>query len=428
MWPLEKSIDAITEDDLQRLIPDVREGLRLDYKEKYGWKPGDRREILKDVSSFANTAGGYLIVGMTENKQAADGTPGELVGIENGADFVDRVVKLCQSSLDPPIVGLRVVDISLKSPGRSAVVMFVPASAQRPHMVDFDGHHTFYSRHEHQSRVMITHEVRHTVLAAHDADLKLREFLKERHCEVIDSVNDIASEGDLAWVQPGPGVYGTNSGLCWAYAVPMFLQPERIEVIREETYDFLGQPPQQGSFDGMRCTSETDVRPTLRGIERMGRHDRSFLLLRMHREGFIDFSKSGIWHHDRKRRMLKTNSVAKLLCWWTRVAYEFSRHFLDGETLLVGVSLDGVKDTLIPIQDDRSHSGRRFSPHRSSQIVVPPLRLTLEKEYREAGKRLTDRLYNSYGIERSWDFGEDGGLLSQPSTDPARHQVSTIDW
>ena len=60
-----------TEDDLLLLIRDsVEEGPDLEYKRCAALKKDDpqRREISKDVSAMANSAGGTIICGMVEKK------------------------------------------------------------------------------------------------------------------------------------------------------------------------------------------------------------------------------------------------------------------------------------------------------------------------------------------------------------------------
>ena len=68
-----KSLDKITESDLQELIDNgVAEGKTLDYKEKLsGNSDAEKKEFLYDVSSFANASGGNLIFGITEDKGIA---------------------------------------------------------------------------------------------------------------------------------------------------------------------------------------------------------------------------------------------------------------------------------------------------------------------------------------------------------------------
>jgi predicted HTH transcriptional regulator len=62
------NVDQISETDLRSLTETgVPEGIAMDYKRaSYGNSDADTREFLKDVSSFANTAGGHLILGIEE--------------------------------------------------------------------------------------------------------------------------------------------------------------------------------------------------------------------------------------------------------------------------------------------------------------------------------------------------------------------------
>ena len=61
-------LDQISESDLQRLIAtQAPDSVYIDYKEiTYGRSDEQHREFLADISSFANTVGGDLIIGMTE--------------------------------------------------------------------------------------------------------------------------------------------------------------------------------------------------------------------------------------------------------------------------------------------------------------------------------------------------------------------------
>jgi len=61
-------LDAIDQSHLQRLIDEaVSEARDIDYKkETYKNADKDHAEYLADISSFANTAGGDIVIGMTE--------------------------------------------------------------------------------------------------------------------------------------------------------------------------------------------------------------------------------------------------------------------------------------------------------------------------------------------------------------------------
>ena len=89
----DKAIESITLSDIEKLIDEgIQEGKFIEYKrETYRLAADDRdfrkkqqEELLKDVSSFANTVGGHLILGVEEEK----GVPINVCGIE--CDDPDR--------------------------------------------------------------------------------------------------------------------------------------------------------------------------------------------------------------------------------------------------------------------------------------------------------------------------------------------------
>jgi predicted HTH transcriptional regulator len=61
-----KPLKTIVETDLQELIyNEVREGKMIEYKRDIiGSTTENKKEFCKDVSSFANDSGGYLIIGI----------------------------------------------------------------------------------------------------------------------------------------------------------------------------------------------------------------------------------------------------------------------------------------------------------------------------------------------------------------------------
>ena len=76
---INKPINSIESSDLDALVANaVPEGKLLDYKRDLpGPADADKKELLADASSFANTAGGFLIFGVEETS----GVPSAIVGI-----------------------------------------------------------------------------------------------------------------------------------------------------------------------------------------------------------------------------------------------------------------------------------------------------------------------------------------------------------
>jgi hypothetical protein len=123
-------------------------------------------ELLKDVSAFANAEGGHLLIGMNEPTLEKEGAA-FLVGIEDGEQTATQIEQRCADCIDPRIPGLLARAVPLKN-GKSAVVVHVPPSPSRPHMVIYEGTktRTFFIRHSETVQPMKSSEVRQAVLSA----------------------------------------------------------------------------------------------------------------------------------------------------------------------------------------------------------------------------------------------------------------------
>ena len=99
--------DNLTEDDLNELFTgQVPEGLGIDYKrDLYGNADSDKRELLKDVSGFANAFDGHLIIGIEEQNGIPTAIPGILN--VNPDDIILRLEQSIRTGLEPRIQGVR---------------------------------------------------------------------------------------------------------------------------------------------------------------------------------------------------------------------------------------------------------------------------------------------------------------------------------
>jgi hypothetical protein len=135
-------LQSVSEADLEALRKnDVSEGILIDYKrDLYGANSND--EFLKDVTSFANTAGGHIIIGMEEE----GGLPTNLIGVEGNLDAEkQRLESLLRDRIEPRIVGVGIQPVPM-SAGRKALVIRIPKSWNPPHAMVVNQHRRFYAR------------------------------------------------------------------------------------------------------------------------------------------------------------------------------------------------------------------------------------------------------------------------------------------
>ncbi len=161
------------QEDLQRLIDNqVMESLILEYKacSSLDRKDAKKTELSKDVSSFANAAGGTIVYGIKEVSGNDRHLPAEL---DTGYDPQDIsrewLESVINSTIHPRIDGIRINPVLLAS-GNVIYVINIPQSG-RGHMAS---DYRYYKRHNFQSRPMEDYEVRDVMNRSLAPDLTLK--------------------------------------------------------------------------------------------------------------------------------------------------------------------------------------------------------------------------------------------------------------
>ncbi|WP_339078193.1 ATP-binding protein (plasmid) [Acetobacter sp. AC2005] len=168
---LTRALNEITLADLQALIDNqAPESRRLEYKRDLWPRNKDgNKEFLKDISAFANSQGGDLIVGIEE----VEGQPNALVGIEvddTGAETLVLEERL-QSGLEPRLSGVRPRWLTLEN-GKHILIIRVPDSLSGPHRILSTSQ--FYARRNGGAYPMDTHELRDAFIGGERLHERLR--------------------------------------------------------------------------------------------------------------------------------------------------------------------------------------------------------------------------------------------------------------
>lgn len=179
-----KPFDSIEPEDIVALLTNqVAESKTLDYKiELAGRSDGDKKEFLADVSSFANTAGGFIVHGVKES----GGIPVEIAGlgdIDAEAEIL-RLESIIRDGLEPrlPRLATRVVVL----PGGATVLLLhIPRSWLSPHMVTFKNSSRFYSRHSSGKYQLDVSEIRTAFADSESGAEHLRDFRLKRVNDVL---------------------------------------------------------------------------------------------------------------------------------------------------------------------------------------------------------------------------------------------------
>ena len=157
-------------DVLSLITNGVKESLELDYKQCASLQrtDGKKKEISKDVSAFANAAGGTIVYGMIEDGQLP-------IGIDIGYDpsdiskeWLDNVIS---STISPRLEQVHINQVELYNthPDKVIYVVEIPqAIALAPHQAQDK---LYYKRFNFKSEPMADYEIRDIMLRSQGPDL-----------------------------------------------------------------------------------------------------------------------------------------------------------------------------------------------------------------------------------------------------------------
>lgn len=242
--------DQIKESHLQRLIEaGVAESREIEYKrETYGTNDDAKAEFLADVSSFANTIGGDLIIGMADTKGIP--TAFEPFTGDQNAEIL-RLESMARDGLRPRIANLQPKAVPL-SQGGAALVIRVPRSYNPPHRVIFKGKNRFWARSSAGKYEPDVDELRAIFTLAPQLTDRIRGFRIDRTAKIVGGETPVALMGTCYLVM--------HVVPFSAFDLRAALNPQ--EVAQHPNYfpNLFSQHPRNWrvNFDGFLTLSNTD--------------------------------------------------------------------------------------------------------------------------------------------------------------------------
>jgi hypothetical protein len=175
----------IAGDDIQTLVRNgEREGRDLDYKRDLPAPTNDgKKELLQDVTSFANATGGVIVFGVDESRDERGkptGIPSQVFGL-SGANLDSEMLRLGQwmrAGIEPRLPAHRFHVVDDIQPG-PVLVLVIPRSWAGPHMVA-TADSRFYSRTSNGKYPLDVAEIRAAFLQREEIPARLRRFRDER--------------------------------------------------------------------------------------------------------------------------------------------------------------------------------------------------------------------------------------------------------
>jgi hypothetical protein len=180
----------------------VPEGPTIDYKESLGDLDSEKSksEFLRDVSSFANTAGGIIYFGIKEerdDKNQPTGFPAKALGLAgfNHDGDVTRILNIVATGIEPRI-GISPEVIQGDFPNGPILALHVHQSWAGPHMTR-DGR--FFVRDDRAKRPMDYHMIRSSFISFLSLNEAVRSFQRSQATAILagNAPVTLGSQGTL---------------------------------------------------------------------------------------------------------------------------------------------------------------------------------------------------------------------------------------
>jgi Putative DNA-binding domain len=217
------------ETDIEALIRNrVQEDLFLDYKrcDALQKTDGKKNEVSKDVSAFANSAGGIVVYGVEEDGHVPTKIDAGLDPEEISKEWLEQVIN---SRIQRRIDGVVINQIQLSGArhGKVLYVVVIPSSQRAPHMASDN---RFYKRFNFESVPMQEYEVRDVSRRMESSDLDISiEIAKSRYIR-----NFLPWNGSLslafeihAYVGNSSDVPAENCFFVWYWDRRLTIEPQR---------------------------------------------------------------------------------------------------------------------------------------------------------------------------------------------------------
>jgi hypothetical protein len=393
MFLATQPLERVSEADLQRLIADgVREGRNLDFKrDAIGDDRDAKREFVRDVTSFANTGGGYLIVGMAEAAGVADALSG--LTARPADDEKLRLENLIRDGVEPRLGGVRIHEVTL-SGGGYALVIKIPASWNPPHRVALGGTNRFYARNSAGAYELSVEQLRSAFLAGTELERRIQDFQFDRLARLKSGRNG-ASVGGL--------------GKFILHVIPVNPDVELLDLtlVQQEPTKFA--PPRSMGFS-WRYTFNGLILYTGQGA---GTTVPAYT--HIFRDGRVEGVRSNIVSENSSSapsRIFHTN-VSQAL-------FGTTKNYIEGLTTLgvappfiVMLSLLGVLGTVLI---DSQYALSSTDPVDRDDLLFEPVvieDLNFQAGWQTIFRPVLDALWNAYGYPRCHDFFNDDGSWRQ---------------
>ena len=346
----------------------------------------DKKEFLADVSSFANAAGGDIVYGM----EARKGVPIQLIGLQ--LDNVDAekltLEEVIRNGIAPRIVGYSIEVVPVDGT-KVAIVIRIPNSFARPHMVTFKNSSRFYSRNSGGKYQLDVSELRSAFSVSVTFAERARQFRIDRLARLV------AQEGPVKLKRPPIAMLHLVPATAFDAGStvdisPLLGQSDRLCPMKSHNY----HSPRY-NFDGLLASDVS--------------HRAAVSYVQLFRNGIIEATLSDLNDDDElERKLLATNWLEEGLIEALPIYIGAQRDVGVQAPIFLMITLSGVLGYVLSVKASLRH---RFNqvPIDRDQLNVPELLLEdLTKDSAEVLRPVFDAIWNAAAWPRCLNYDQNG--------------------
>lgn len=394
---LPTNLDDLTPEDIQSLVDsEIAEGLRLEYKQQLPKdESDDKRKFLYRIAAMANAAGGDIIFGIVDK----DGPDGQNTGIAarlsgmkipNAQKAIEPLAHLIRDSIMPRLSGVTMKTVSC--PQGDVLLVRVPPSWSKPHMVTIGKVDKFYIRTAIGSSPMSIDEIRR----AFSEQGELRETIGRWRAHRVDLIEQ----------KRGPVVLSEQVIMLFhvipedAFAPGPFTEAWRIpEREKKAVHVVNGNHYQQYNADGYLCHSSRAVAGPPQESDGYWSYTQLF------RSGIAEYAFSNFFYQPSgsNRRMIVGQVVEQQMVYCYKDAIERLRRLGKFNNVYVGFSLLGAEGKGFFVNALTYFGDEYLIRHRvfTSPEVYVDLDEQEEMPYQRTLRPLVDTLWQIGGREET---------------------------
>lgn len=388
---LGKNFDDIDQATVQELVDaGATESVHLDFKrETYGNSDKDKKEFLKDISSLANTLGGYLLIGMDEEEGAAAAvTP--LTG--NVDEELRRLESIAETGVEPKIIGLRIRRVQIGD--GDVIVIHVPRSFNPPHRVTFKNSNRYYGRNSAGAYELSLEELRMQFGERRSIEERTKTFVNRRFLQVQ------ANDGAL----PLP----VEEGVMVMHLVPL------PDFGAGRRHDIATLRDQGAPFNPIG-TNASSERINLDGFLRYRGGDVCHGYTQVFRDGSIEATSASVFHDGERGRFFPSIELPLKII-KSLSSYMKGLKAIDASPpILLQISFFGTSGLQITLDDLRKYSDDPPAYTREDLHLPPTIIADYrdDNDYQDIVAEQMDSLWNVFGYERCFYFNEEGKWIGK---------------